>query len=220
MFFKNTTESRSKGDTERFKYVELGAYDGRAESNSRFFDVCLGWEGVLVEPNPSTYTKLLRNRPHAHRLSFAASCSQEDARANKTVAFHALPFANAAQAGVKSNYDARNSSTFVPCGPLTPIIQDLLGPHVQFLSLDVENVEHLVLANIDFDKIQIDVMIVENSNHFCNRKCESRDKSREILLKQGYKLFPDIIRKSDLFVHPKSNYVLQPNTPKRRLLGV
>jgi FkbM family methyltransferase len=164
-------------EMERFKYIELGGYDGKTESNSRFFDVCLGWEGLLIEPNPTTYGKLLQNRPHLHHVSYAASCSEEEAKANKTILFHALPFANAAQADVTNNYAQHEPKASVPCGPLKPVIQDLLGDHVDFMSLDVENVEHMVLSNIDFSKIQIDVMIVENANTFCTKNCESRDKS-------------------------------------------
>lgn len=177
------------------------------ESNSRFFDVCLGWQGLLIEPNPSTYTKLLQNRPHAHRLSFAPSCSEEEAKANKTVSFHAAPFTNAAQADVANNYDLSEKAVSVPCGSLTPEIQNLMGGHVHFMSLDVENAEHLVLKNIDFKKIQIDVIIVENANTFCKEVCESRDKSREILQGHGYTLHENLIRKSDLFIHPESKFV-------------
>ena len=35
-------------------YVEVGAYDGRTYSNSLFFEVALGWGGVLVEAHAVT----------------------------------------------------------------------------------------------------------------------------------------------------------------------
>ena len=35
-------------------YVEVGAYDGRTYSNSLFFEVALGWSGVLVEAHAVT----------------------------------------------------------------------------------------------------------------------------------------------------------------------
>ena len=55
-------------------YVELGAFDGHEESNTRFFDECLHWDGLLIEGNPEIYRKLERNRPHAHRFFGAPSC--------------------------------------------------------------------------------------------------------------------------------------------------
>lgn len=39
MFFKNRETDENNP---RF-YVEIGGFDGKTESNSRFFDVCLGW---------------------------------------------------------------------------------------------------------------------------------------------------------------------------------
>ncbi|KAL7536119.1 hypothetical protein ACHAWF_005360 [Thalassiosira exigua] len=51
-FFKNRSFS-----TEHF-YMEIGANDGVRESNSRFFDLCLGWNGLLVEPHPENYVRM------------------------------------------------------------------------------------------------------------------------------------------------------------------
>ncbi len=200
MFFKKNV-TNTQEEMERFKYIELGAFNGMTESNTRFFDVCLGWEGLLIEPNPRQYFQLVKNRPHSHRVSYAASCSEEDSRANKTVTFHAVAFTNAAQTDVTSAYSNPEKMVPVPCGPLTPLIEDLMDGHVHFMSLDVENAEHFVLQNVDFRKIQIDLMIVENKNSFCTEVCESRDKSRDILQQNGYKLYPGRIRHSDLFVH-------------------
>ena len=98
-FFRNSTV---KGP---HKNVEIGGFDGKTESNSRFFDVCLGWEGLLVEANPRTFQNLVVNRPHAHKASFAASCSVAEALAHKTVGFHDAIFSNAAQVDT-TNADA------------------------------------------------------------------------------------------------------------------
>ena len=60
---------RTDGKAVKGNYIELGAFDGEAESNTRLFDLCLGWKGLLIEGNPSSFKKLVRNRPGAHRLS-------------------------------------------------------------------------------------------------------------------------------------------------------
>jgi hypothetical protein len=54
-------------------YVELGAFQGRAESNSAFFDLCLGWKGLLIEGNPAHYSKLVQNRLLNRQLDRRAS---------------------------------------------------------------------------------------------------------------------------------------------------
>lgn len=49
-------------------FIELGAYDGKTESNTIFFDNCLGWEGLLIEGQSDSYEKLIHNRPRAVKL--------------------------------------------------------------------------------------------------------------------------------------------------------
>jgi hypothetical protein len=41
--------------------VEAGAYDGEVFSNSLFFELKLGWKGLLVEPNPDALSDLVIN---------------------------------------------------------------------------------------------------------------------------------------------------------------
>lgn len=141
LFFRNSTTTNP---TKKHTYVEIGGFDGQTESNSRFFDVCLGWEGLLVEANPTTFKKMVINRPHAHKASFAASCSAEEARNNKTVGFHDAIFSNAAQVDTPNGEaykDRVKAPVQVPCGPLTPLLVDLFCGHVSFFSLDVEGAE-------------------------------------------------------------------------------
>ena len=41
--------------------VELGAYNGIQESNSRFYDLCLGWASLLIEGMSKTFDLLIQN---------------------------------------------------------------------------------------------------------------------------------------------------------------
>jgi hypothetical protein len=95
----------------------------------------------------------------------------------------------------------------VPCGSLTPALLDVFPHgHVTFFSLDVEGSEPGVVENIDFDKVFIEVMMIENRNNFCNDDCASREKTRVRMLRAGYKLYEKLINKSDLYVHPRSRF--------------
>jgi hypothetical protein len=102
LFFKNDNGKGIKGSV-----VEMGAYNGIQESNSRFFDVYLGWETMLVEGNPLLWDKVVSNRPHAHRFSYAPSCSEEDEIANTTVKFDAYPMTNGRLADIFKNHTGR-----------------------------------------------------------------------------------------------------------------
>jgi Methyltransferase FkbM domain len=205
LFFRHL----DRKETQDFHYVELGAFDGIQESNTRFFDVCLGWDGLLIEANPKVYPRLVTNRPNSHRMSYAASCSTEEEAANKTVRFWASIFTNAAE-DVSPNREAyakSNLATDVLCGSLSPVLLDLFpSKRVHFFSLDTEGVEYSVLSNIDFDEIFIDVLISENWNNFCQQKCEGRDKVRAFMKSKGFLLYPNTIQYSDLYVNPRSEF--------------
>ena len=52
-------------------FVEAGAVDGVANSNTLFFERSLGWSGLLIEPGPSAYKHLLTTRPLSRALHMA-----------------------------------------------------------------------------------------------------------------------------------------------------
>mmetsp|Transcript_15642 Transcript_15642/g.29500 ORF Transcript_15642/g.29500 Transcript_15642/m.29500 type:complete len:337 (+) Transcript_15642:51-1061(+) len=192
---------------ENFKgtYVELGAFDGVRESNTRFFDECLGWDGLLIEGNPYMYEKLVGNRPNSHRLSYAPSC----VNTGETVEFYAASFTNA---GLTDHVKVikNNKKIKVPCGPLGPILEKMFPDgHVTFFSLDVEGAEKLVLDTIDFEKIRVDIFMIEVENGLCkgDQDCEVRNQVRELMKAAGYKRKLNVVQMSDVFVHPDSPYV-------------
>jgi FkbM family methyltransferase len=205
LFFRHL----NRKDMQDFHYVELGAFDGIQESNTRFFDVCLGWDGLLIEPNPKVYPRLVTNRPNAHRMSYAASCSAEEEADNKTVRFWASVFTNAAE-DVSPNREAyakSNLAVDVLCGSLSPVLLDLFpSKRIHFFSLDTEGVEYSILSNVNFDEIFIDVLISENWNNFCQQECEGREKVRAFMKSKGFLLYPNTIQNSDLYVNPQSEF--------------
>ena len=210
--FKKWEQFESSGT-----YVEMGAFDGHTESNSRFFDICLGWNGLLVEGNPSFYAKVLKARPHAHRMSFAPSCSAEyevpSCSAeyeveNKTIEFYKYPMANSGLIGQALTYQGK-PTVDVPCGPLAPVLQDIFeNERINFFSLDVEGAEPMILETIDFDKVLIEVMMIEVQNNHCRGNCESRQRVRAKMEKEGYRRYEHVVAASDIYIHPNSRYQL------------
>jgi FkbM family methyltransferase len=175
-------------------FVELGAFDGSIESNSMFFERCLGWKGLLIEGNPENFQKVLRNRPLSHRMSFAPSCDAEYEMVNKTVQFYRYPMTNVGLVGSAKTYEGK-PTVDVPCGPLGPVLKDVFEEEqrVAFFSLDVEGAEPMVLETIDFDSklIIIEVLMIEVENDNCRRVrvCETRDKVRAKMAKHGYRRY-------------------------------
>jgi hypothetical protein len=192
-------------------YVEMGGLNGRVESNSRFYDVCLGWKGLLVEANPRVFDDLVKNRSDAHLMNYAASCTSKEETAKKTIPFTFSIYTNAALADTK-NMNACNTTgkikfVNVPCGIITPALLNVFPHgHATFFSLDVEGSEPGLVDNLDFDKVFIEVMIIENRNEYCKEDCATREKARVRMLRVDYKLYENVINKSDLYVHPLSRF--------------
>ena len=191
-------------------YIELGAFDGKRESNTHFFNACLKWKGLLMEGNPEKYEQLVANRPNAHRMNFAPSCPHW----NETVTFYDTIWTNAGIQGHAQAYDNKSvHNVTVPCGPLGPVIEHGFGfggkepdllPRVNFFSLDVEGAEKLVLDTIDFSRVQIDILMIEIENTFCAAEtdCEVRKQVRKKMADAGYEKHEGIVRASDVYIHP------------------
>jgi hypothetical protein len=215
-FFKDTWADKTG------VYVEMGAWNGQQESNTRFFDECLGWDGLLVEANPVMYKDVIANRPNAHKMFFAPSCSLLDTRQNKTVQFHPMRFTNAGQEGAGSIYEGRGKMVDVPCGPLTPVLSDLFPDgRINFFSLDVESAEPFIVEHLTFKEVFIEVLMVESWNVMCKpwpAECSSRDAVRKMMRDAGYLGYANLVRKSDVFIHP--NATVKPVKVDRRVTAL
>jgi Methyltransferase FkbM domain len=210
MIYQTFFKDKLRNGTTVGTYVKLGAFNGQEESNSRFFDLCLGWKGLLIEGNPKTFMKMKGNRMSAHRMNFAPSCSEEYEMINKTVEFASYPMANAGLKGKAKTYDLKPMVS-VPCGPFGPVLEDIFeGEIINFMSFDVEGAEAMVLRTIDFERVQIDVLMVEVENTFCMTEgCPVRREVRAIMDQLGYLRYKRLVRASDVYVRPGSDFVLK-----------
>jgi FkbM family methyltransferase len=181
-------------------YMEIGAHDGLRESNSRFFDLCLRWQGLLVEAHPLNYERLVVHRPNSHHINVAPSCTKD---ATGTISFATHTFTNAAV------LPEGRSGLKVHCGPLQHYLDALDMKHVNFWSLDVEGSEYNILKTVDFDRTRIDVVIVESQNSMSGRP-EYKKKVADVrayMLQSGYLMLRSVkIYKSDVFLHTDACY--------------
>lgn len=143
-------------------------------------------------------------------MNFAPTCSLEEESMNKTVKFDNYPMTNAglADGSVNTSYSHRYWTVEVPCGSLTNVLPTIFPQgHVTFFSLDVEGAEPYVLQNLDFNKVFVEIFMIENNNTFCQTKCETREKFRKIMDGHGYRRYSSLVKKSDVFIHPESTYL-------------
>jgi len=152
-------------------YIEMGALDGVRSSNTFVFNKVFDWRGVLVELSPTTYKKLIKNRPNEIATVNAAVCAKE-----RTVHWYQSkvgPLCGIWEFTTQS-YRTRwwKDATFedtvpVKCSPLQDIL-DKHAPYTSFFdvfSLDVEGAEYEALQSLDFEKVAFGMIVVENDNN-------------------------------------------------------
>ena len=148
-------------------FVECGAADGLAFSNSLFFELTHNWTGLLIEANPSEYGSLLQLNRKAYVLNACLSPTRRPGR---------MQFKEAGVLGglvdklesshkefIKENEPRADQrpSVLVNCFPLNDVLTAIGVRHVDYFSLDVEGAELDILETVDWTRLNIDVISVE-----------------------------------------------------------
>jgi len=154
-------------------FVETGAHDGLIDSTTLFFEKCLGWLGVLIEPHPLVFPNLLSAPRFRSIKRQAAVCKQ-----------NGTSFIDAWPATPASTHDRPvGRSLEVPCAPLWQLLNRLptlrRSRRVDVLSLDVEGAEPVAVETLG-DTISYGVVMAEVTAG------ERRIKTMETMLGRGF----------------------------------
>lgn len=137
-------------------YVDSGANDATYFSNSLFFDRCLGWEGLCVEPNHEYHQGLKTQRSCTLVPECIADVAKTMEFSHEAAGSHVseVAGANGQQVNVKR----------VQCRPLDQMLQMYGGgrDHVDFWSLDIEGFEMTVLRVIPWSRITFGAILIED----------------------------------------------------------
>lgn len=133
-------------------FVDIGAYDGIALSNTYRLEKEFDWSGVCVEANGDAFSKLAENRLC---LSYPYACWSHS---NVLINFHQHP--DAMLSGIV-NY---SSSSVVETKSLTDICDMAYAPEqIDYISLDVEGCEDEILSTFDMQKYKVKCWTVEHN---------------------------------------------------------
>lgn len=154
-------------------FVDIGANDGVTISNTLYFEKELGWNGLAIEPIPSTYEKLKQNRK-CHTLNACISDTEGKAE------FMEIEGQAEMLSGLVDKYDEQHirridktikriggskKTIEVECIKFSTALSRFNIKEIDFLSLDTEGGELDILKDIDFNAIPIKAISVEN-NYF------------------------------------------------------
>ena len=147
-------------------YVDIGANDPTLFSNTkRFYE--RGWMGINIEPNPLHFPVLLKNRTRDVNLNIGISDKES------TLPFYILKADMVSTLDKKTairncqDYDTSIQKVIeVPVARLDTTLETFLGRRIiDFMSIDVEGAEMLVLRGNDWKKYRPRVILIEIQDH-------------------------------------------------------
>lgn len=176
-------------------FVDIGANLPIAISNTYFFER-KGWTGFAFDPMESLKDKWL-DRPSTVFINAGISDKVETREFVEIIPNvgweHTLSgFREYVRSEDLRDYD--HVSYMVECGPVDHFLDS--GTSIDFVSIDVEGAEGLILAGFDFAKNPPKVIILEN-----NQVMGGHQQHRDTLDGHGYDLVARINASDDVFVH-------------------
>lgn len=150
-------------------FVEIGADDGIRFSNCYIYEQ-KGWNGIAFEPRESAYKKCIKNRK-CKVYNFLLSNEE------KIVDFLEISGFGLGLSGIIEKYDPKHlqrikkdkkeDTKHVVIKKTTHLLGKILEEnnvsHIDFLSIDTEGSELDILSSVDFNKVFIDVICIEDN---------------------------------------------------------
>jgi FkbM family methyltransferase len=136
-------------------FLEVGANDGYAYSNTYFLERAREWSGILIEPLPSLHERCRRIRPRSYCVQSACVAEDIPGATVELVDIDLMSVVLGQQSKVDEN--ARlvgRPSTIVhaPARTISSIIDESPFERVDFMSVDVEGAEMPLLAGLDLQR--------------------------------------------------------------------
>lgn len=184
------------GESKKGYFVEFGATNGVALSNSYLLETEFGWKGILAEPSRFWQKDLKKNRQVA--IDNRCVWSEDD----KFIRFWETEVSELSTIGKFQGSDGHSSlrrigsSYEVETVTLLSLLDFHNAPeHIDFLSIDTEGSEFEILNSFDFLRYSFGFIAVEHNY------TPIRERIHGLLVENGYlRILPEISRFDDWYV--------------------
>lgn len=166
-------------------FVDIGASDGISLSNTYLLEKEFDWKGICVEPIPSKYELLLKNRPNS-KCSSKATYHTSGLNVKFNIANGCDLFSGIDETLTcekhKEWIDKDKTVIDIETVTLTNLLDLNNAPlFIEYLSLDTEGSEYEILKVFDFSKYTFGYIDVEH-----NFEEPTRSNIRKLLEENGY----------------------------------
>lgn len=140
-------------------FVDVGAFDGVKNSKTLLFEE-KGWDGLCIEPHPTSFEKLKKNRSCAKKnvlISFLNGYSKfwysEKAPMTSRVNM----------SGIKKRIHRMDDrkKLYLKCFKLNCLCKKLNISRIDFLKIDAEGHDARIINSIDFDTLPVSIIMYE-----------------------------------------------------------
>lgn len=150
-------------------FLDIGAENGEASSNTLYLEEKYGWKGICAEPNSSAFQRLVDRRQPSINVHCAVSNYNGNCRFTGD--------------RIQDGMDSED----IDCFTLYSLLKTHNAPqHIDYMSIDVEGHELVILEKYfeENDYYNIGLMTVEHNLYGAG--CEAKDKIFDLLCKNGY----------------------------------
>lgn len=187
-FFKDKTDGI---------FCDVGGNHPLNINNTRYFEE-QGWSGYVFEPLP--YMKPLWEE-HRQAMFFPYAASDKEGKVVFSIVKDTtgwedmLSFVKETR-DIDYGYDSEEVT--VQTRPLKDVFREKNIMHIDYMSIDVEGHELNVIKGIDFSKVEINVLTIENNSACC--PIYGDDKIRKVMFDNNYVLWGRIVGLDDIYV--------------------
>lgn len=169
-------------------FIEAGGNDGETFSNTLFFETERDWTGILIEPIPDLYQKLISKKRKAYSINACIADNKPfigKFRVSNMLSGREDEMSDYNIGRVNKEQNNVVNYVYVPCFSLYTILKAIDTFEIDYFSLDVEGGEWSVIKAIPFDKVKIKAFTVE---HF---KAKNNGFVVQKLSEQNFELIKD-----------------------------
>jgi FkbM family methyltransferase len=152
-------------------FVDIGSHDGKTLSNTYFYEKALNWSGLCIEPHPKVFEQLKENRS----CILVEGCAWHE---DTTKIFRVIEGYSEMLSGLVEAYpeahrqrvetevtsmNQKVEDVEMRCYDINRLLTDNGINKIDLVSIDVEGSELSILRAIDYNKVSIRVILVENN---------------------------------------------------------
>jgi FkbM family methyltransferase len=181
--------------------IDVGCNDPIHYSNSYFFEKYLGCKVLAIDPLEELEKLWKLKRPKSIFLNSAVGNNNDSIILNVPEDSCQDKMFSYVDGGYNKKYDINFSRRNVKCERLESILQENKIDEVLLLTIDVEGFEYEIIKGINFEKVRINCICVENNsiNLF------GSDLIRQYLINNNYIYLARIGYLDDIFIHKSLN---------------